>query len=348
MANRFITSSVCFDEKLNKLSWFDEVFFYRLLTACDNFGRADARESVLKAKIFPLKNITFSQIKGALNSLQSAGIVELYIVDGRPFLQIVDWGEHQQVRGKRSLFPDPPQNVENVWKSCGNRVENSLISNDIKCYHMISSDITCYQKEEKASPKKGEKEPHKKAEKERTKEKDSKNSPEKEPKNTLEKEENRRMRALEGETEAGDGGKDAGNDVMTRFSRVPADISAILQNYAQTHTSNEQDKLSMLALFLDWLEVRKGKRAPLTVRAIDLNLKNLDEYVKETGLDRREYLKAAICRGWQALYQIQTQNTFRGNSRAPETKTSSFDTDDFFKKALQKSYGKGESEKNGI
>lgn len=121
MPNRIIKESICTSETIENLSWFEEVLFYRLIVNCDDYGRYDARPAILKGRLFPLKNVTISQIEDGLNKLSTVGIAKLYEVDGRPYLQLTTWGNHQQIRSKKSKFPSPEDNG----------------------YHMISDDIKC-------------------------------------------------------------------------------------------------------------------------------------------------------------------------------------------------------------
>jgi len=121
MPNRIIKESICTSDTIDQLSWFEEVFFYRLIVNCDDYGRFDARPAILKARLFPLKSVTEKQIIDALNKLSTVGIVALYEYDGRPYLQLVTWEKHQQIRAKKSKYPAPDE------------ICNQMISNDIKC-----------------------------------------------------------------------------------------------------------------------------------------------------------------------------------------------------------------------
>ena len=108
MPNRIIKESVCSSETIDRLSWFEEVFFYRLLVTCDDFGRFDARPAVLKSRLFPLKaHVTPRAVQAALQKLSEVGLVSLYAVDGKPLLQLVTWQNHQRIRNQRSKFPPP-------------------------------------------------------------------------------------------------------------------------------------------------------------------------------------------------------------------------------------------------
>lgn len=107
MPNRILKESICTSDSVDKLSWFEEVVFYRLIVNCDDYGRMDGRPKLLRARLFPLKSVTDKQISDAVQSLRTAGIVDLYYVDGRPFLQLRTWDKHQRVRAKQSKYPSP-------------------------------------------------------------------------------------------------------------------------------------------------------------------------------------------------------------------------------------------------
>ena len=108
MPTRLIKESVCTSETLNQLTWFQEVFFYRLITLCDDYGRMDARPAILKGRMFPLKEeLRSSEISKALDALESSGLIRRYEADGKPFLQVTTWDRHQNVRAKKSRYPEP-------------------------------------------------------------------------------------------------------------------------------------------------------------------------------------------------------------------------------------------------
>lgn len=111
MPDRIIKESACMSETLNQLSDFEERFWWRLTVNCDDYGRFDARPAILKSRLFPLMGgKTHKDMQKALTALASVGLVKLYEVDGRPFLQVVKWEKHQRIRAKRSKFPEPAVN----------------------------------------------------------------------------------------------------------------------------------------------------------------------------------------------------------------------------------------------
>ena len=122
MPNRIIKESICSSESIASLSDFQEVFFYRLIVNCDDYGRMDARPAILRARLFPLRDrLTFKDIQSVLQALADAGCVEFYMVDGKPYLRLPAWEVHQQIRAKKSKYPEPEY-------TC-----NQMISDDIKC-----------------------------------------------------------------------------------------------------------------------------------------------------------------------------------------------------------------------
>jgi len=124
MPNRILKESICTSETIDQLTEAEENFFYRLIVNCDDFGRLDARPSVVRAKLYPLRldSVTDKDILARLKKLQQVGLIFIYEVDGRPYLQVKTWDRHQQKRAKHSKYPSPSEST------C-----NHMISDEIKC-----------------------------------------------------------------------------------------------------------------------------------------------------------------------------------------------------------------------
>lgn len=105
MPNRILKESICTSDNMDMLDWFSEVFFYRLIVNCDDFGRMDARPAILRARLFPLKDVKTAMIESAVDALHDAGLIDLYWVKGRPIIQLRTWEQHQQIRAKKSKYP---------------------------------------------------------------------------------------------------------------------------------------------------------------------------------------------------------------------------------------------------
>ena len=118
MPNRILKESICTSDSVDKLTWFEEVLFYRLIVNCDDYGRFDGRPSIIKSRLFPLKEtLTTKTVSGAIKKLENVGLVTLYVFEGRPYLYLPTWDHHQSVRAKRSKFP-APENVQASASIC--------------------------------------------------------------------------------------------------------------------------------------------------------------------------------------------------------------------------------------
>lgn len=125
MPNRIIKESIRTSDSINELSWFEECLFYRLIVSCDDFGRFDGRPAIIKGTCFPLKeNVTVKAIRDGLNKLAMAELVNLYKVDGKPYLSLPAWDHHQTRRANKSKYPSPD--------------DGEMISSESNCMQMNS------------------------------------------------------------------------------------------------------------------------------------------------------------------------------------------------------------------
>lgn len=131
MPNRILKESICRSEEIDHLSWFEEVLFYRLIVICDDFGRYDGRAKIIKGSCFPLKSVTEKDIDSALDKLSAVGLVRVYEAQGRPYLQLVTWADHQRIRNQKSKYPE-------FSRDC-----KILLSNDSKGRQKEASDNKC-------------------------------------------------------------------------------------------------------------------------------------------------------------------------------------------------------------
>lgn len=131
MPNRIIKESICASQNLNGISPNAEVLFYRLIVNADDYGRLDARLPIVRAKCFPLKidSISDDEILSWLNQLVEFQLINIYSVNNQDYLQLLSWEHHQQIRAKRSKYPDPngkhPRLDDNTC--------NQMIADDNRC-----------------------------------------------------------------------------------------------------------------------------------------------------------------------------------------------------------------------
>lgn len=111
MPNRILKESICTSKDIDALSPEEEILFYRLLVKADDYGRYWAEPELVKSACYPLKvdKVKGKAIEQRLGALAAAGLVTLYEVEGRRYLQFPKWAKHQTVRAKTSRFPGPPE-----------------------------------------------------------------------------------------------------------------------------------------------------------------------------------------------------------------------------------------------
>ena len=140
MGNRIIKESICTSENIDALTYFEEAFFYRLIVNCDDYGRMDARAKILKARLFPLKQITEEQIAAALASLQRESLIILYHREGRPYIQLRTWSKHQNIRAKKSKYPEPDGSE---ILSVGEYEKRQIPTDEFVSEHLNSNEYEC-------------------------------------------------------------------------------------------------------------------------------------------------------------------------------------------------------------
>ena len=141
MPNRILKESVCTSDSIAELSWFEEVLFYRLIVSCDDYGRYDGRPAIIMNRLFPLSgdDVTIESVTAAVNNLAAVGMVNLYESEGKPYIAIPSWNKHQNVRAKRSRYPEPvnilqslADNSKQMYTDASKSPRNPIQSNPIQ------------------------------------------------------------------------------------------------------------------------------------------------------------------------------------------------------------------------
>ncbi len=129
MPTRLIRQGILDSERVNRLSIEAELFYRRLLSVVDDYGRFDARPTMLRVNCFPLRvdHVDNNQLVDWLSECTAQGLILLYAQNGSPQTQVVHVAElwetiadsskrpylevqdfRQKTRAKSSKFPDPP------------------------------------------------------------------------------------------------------------------------------------------------------------------------------------------------------------------------------------------------
>lgn len=95
-------------EAVDRLSLGAEVFYIRLIMKADDYGNYTANPKLLKAALFPLRDVTPNQVAKWVEECADAQIIVLYHVDGKEYINIPKFG--QRLRQMRSTCPQPADN----------------------------------------------------------------------------------------------------------------------------------------------------------------------------------------------------------------------------------------------
>lgn len=115
MPNRIIRESICSSENFNQNPLDTIGFWALLLTAVDDFGRMDSRPAIVKGRCFPLRpDMTEPVIEQYLTALQNTGLLFLYNVGERRYLELANWAKYNRLRAKTSKYPAPGSNCNQM------------------------------------------------------------------------------------------------------------------------------------------------------------------------------------------------------------------------------------------
>ena len=109
MPTRLLREGILSSDRVDQLDSAAEVFYRRLMSKVDDHGLYDARPSMLRAMLFPLRidRVREADITRWMAACQKAGLIVLYEADGKPFLKMLDTGWDERSKPK---YPLPPEN----------------------------------------------------------------------------------------------------------------------------------------------------------------------------------------------------------------------------------------------
>lgn len=107
MPTRMIREGILSSERMARLGWAEEVFYRRLMSVVDDYGRFYAHHSLIRAACYPLQldKVSDSDVGKWLTACVNAALVRVYPAqDGKRYLEIEDFGQRIQSKSK---FPEP-------------------------------------------------------------------------------------------------------------------------------------------------------------------------------------------------------------------------------------------------
>lgn len=117
MPSRLLREGIIDSDAVNSLTAHEEVFYRRLMSVVDDFGRFDGRVPILRSRLYALKPTTReTDIPHWIAACEKVGLILLYEVDGKPYILFHKLG---QPRAEDSKYPDPPPEII-CWRASVN------------------------------------------------------------------------------------------------------------------------------------------------------------------------------------------------------------------------------------
>lgn len=118
MPTRILRDGILESERVDALSVDAELFYRRLMSRADDYGRYTADPVLLRSNLYPRRvdRVTIQQIETWLAECCDGNepLVQVYEVFGKPYLQIVNFGQRVRSESKYPPAPEMPPSVSNV------------------------------------------------------------------------------------------------------------------------------------------------------------------------------------------------------------------------------------------
>lgn len=109
MPSRLVREGILTSSRVDELDAAGEVFYRRLMSKVDDHGLFDARLSILRSSLYPLRvdRVREADISRWIAACEKAGLIALYTYESKPYLQMLDtrWAKRGEPK-----FPLPPPN----------------------------------------------------------------------------------------------------------------------------------------------------------------------------------------------------------------------------------------------
>lgn len=118
MPTRILREGIITSESVNSLGWAAEVFYRRLHSVVDDYGRFSAHPSLLRAACYPLRlnDVSDRDVVKWLAECAAKALVKVYEVEGKQYLEVTKF--EQRVRAEKSKCPQPPPNDGQMTVNC--------------------------------------------------------------------------------------------------------------------------------------------------------------------------------------------------------------------------------------
>ena len=110
MPARILREGILTSESVDQLSLGAELFYRRLMSAVDDYGRFPKHPSLLRAALFPLRTdkLTSADISGWLDECKHAGLIQTFLSEGKTCIEILNFKQRRRSESKYPRVEDSP------------------------------------------------------------------------------------------------------------------------------------------------------------------------------------------------------------------------------------------------
>lgn len=120
---RMISRTISSSEKVHQIDWKARLLFTWMILHCDDEGRIEGSASTIKARVLPMADCTLQEIDKWLTAMKKTGLILWYKIDGKKYIQVVQFNEFQTFHGiqkHQSRLPSPPSMVDGSTPNISN------------------------------------------------------------------------------------------------------------------------------------------------------------------------------------------------------------------------------------
>lgn len=130
MPNRIVRESILSSEAVSSLKWDEEVFYRRLMSVVDDYGRYESNPQLLRSRCYPLQtdHVRVADIARWMAACQKAGLILDYVVDGKGYLELQKFQQQQRTASK---FPAPQSSDSKCYQLPANEHLDVVVFEDV-------------------------------------------------------------------------------------------------------------------------------------------------------------------------------------------------------------------------
>ena len=134
MPNRIIRDAILTSEAVASLGWPEEVFYRRLHSIVDDYGRYEANPQLLRSRCYPLQtdSVRTADITRWMAACQKAGLILCYEVASKQYLEVLKFGQQQRSASK---YPPSPA----LANACNHLLADAHL--DVSVFGVVSEDV---------------------------------------------------------------------------------------------------------------------------------------------------------------------------------------------------------------